>query len=682
MFTGLVQAVGAVVKVDGDTIVVESPLTYDYLLGDSVAINGCCLTVTAIVVAGSNTRLAFALTKETKARCASFQGGVNIELPKKMDDRLHGHIVQGHVDTSASVLVLPGLTAGNETLAISLKDLDKRYIMEKGSVTVNGISLTVAKVKEDRFECAIIPYTLKHTNLNRLTAGAEVNIEYDILLKMAGGAKPKSEKDMMALAVEEGEKGRCTTAPNPWVGCVVASRNVGLGYSVLATGFHAKAGTAHAEVVALDALDKLPYAVRDATIFVTLEPCCHHGRTPPCANRILKYVASGVISRVVVGVLDPDPLVGGNGVALLRESGVEVQVGVAEGLVRESLRPYLYQRAKKMPFTVLKVATTLDGKMACHSSDSKWITGAEARENVQRMRAESQAILVGCGTVLSDNPRLTVRGRKSTVPLRVVIDPWLKLLEKPELNIFDGNAPTLVYYVESDRYIPTRLKNVEFMELEHSSEGKILWRAIKRDLFTRGVVQLLIEGGTTVATQCIDNYVADRIVQFQNPSFIGTRGLSVSKGPGIDRMDALRRLKCESVHLVGNDIRVELSCFHFPEIKQGLFDRTLMVLDGSLRSAVLLDMFWRWLQKEFLESIHFIQIREGQLKYKDYGISLVEINKESLVEYAEVYNIKQVIAFGDCGMEYLNPLKAWTEQNVLGYLEMETGNSASQQLTL
>ena len=248
---------------------------------------------------------------------------------------------------------------------------------------------------------------------------------------------------------------RGKTSPNPWVGCVIVSP----GGEVFEGATHPPGGH-HAEAAALAAARAAGADLAGATAYVTLEPCGHHGRTPPCADAL---VDAGV-ARVVVGLADPDPRVAGRGLARLRDAGVEVALGVAADVVAEQLAPYLTHRRTGRPYVVLKLAASLDGRTAAPDGSSQWITGEAARADAHRLRAESDAVLVGAGTVRADDPALTVRHVEGRDPLRVVL----------------GQAPP------GARVHPC---------LEVSGDlGPIL-----DDLGARGVLQLLVEGGATVA---------------------------------------------------------------------------------------------------------------------------------------------------------------------------------------
>ncbi|MGH9026374.1 MAG: bifunctional diaminohydroxyphosphoribosylaminopyrimidine deaminase/5-amino-6-(5-phosphoribosylamino)uracil reductase RibD, partial [Acidimicrobiia bacterium] len=242
-----------------------------------------------------------------------------------------------------------------------------------------------------------------------------------------------ADRDFVELAVALGERGRRTAPPNPWVGCVIVD-----GGEVVGAGFHHRPGAAHAEVAALRAAGGRS---RGSTAFVTLEPCAHHGRTPPCAEAL---VAAGV-ARVVVAVRDPDPRVSGRGIRALEEAGVAVDVGPGADAAARSLRSYLHHRRTGRAFALVKVATSLDGRTAAADGSSQWITGPEARADGHRLRAESQAVIVGAGTALADRPALTARDVTPAVerqPLRVLLDARGRVpAEGPMFDV--TRAPTL-----------------------------------------------------------------------------------------------------------------------------------------------------------------------------------------------------------------------------------------------
>jgi diaminohydroxyphosphoribosylaminopyrimidine deaminase/5-amino-6-(5-phosphoribosylamino)uracil reductase len=314
---------------------------------------------------------------------------------------------------------------------------------------------------------------------------------------------------------------RATTAPNPWVGSVVVRPGAGPDGPAEFVGATAPPGGPHAEAVALAAAGD---AARGATLFTTLEPCAHHGRTPPCTEAI---VAAGV-TRVVIGVEDPDPQVAGRGVAALRAAGIDVTVGVAAGEVAEQLAPYLKHRSTGRPWVVLKLATSLDGRTAAPDGTSRWITGEAARRDAHRLRACSDAVLVGAGTVRTDDPELTVRLGDEALrdqPLRVVL----------------GRAPA------GARVHPA-------LELSGDLEG------VLADLGERGVLQVLVEGGATVAHDFHAAGLVDRYVLYLAPVFFGgDDGRPLFAGPGAGTIGDVWKGSLVSIERLGEDLRVEVA---------------------------------------------------------------------------------------------------------------------------
>jgi len=318
--------------------------------------------------------------------------------------------------------------------------------------------------------------------------------------------------DTMRRAIQVASRVRQTTSPNPWVGCVIVAAD-GTEYE----GATQPPGGPHAEIVALEAAGT---AARSATVVTTLEPCSHHGRTPPCTDALI----SAGVARVVAAIEDPDPSVAGEGIARLRSAGVDVEVGVEAPAVRRQLAPYLKHRTTGRPWVVLKLASTLDGRTAAPDGTSKWITGIEARADAHVLRAESDAVVVGAGTVRADDPALTVRDADGRDPLRVVL----------------GKAP------EGAKIHPA---------LEFGGELDDLLDALGR----RGVLQAMVEGGAAVAASFHRARLVDRYVLYVAPAMFGgddARGLFA--GAGAQTIDDVWRGRIVSVDRLGPDIRIDL----------------------------------------------------------------------------------------------------------------------------
>jgi diaminohydroxyphosphoribosylaminopyrimidine deaminase/5-amino-6-(5-phosphoribosylamino)uracil reductase len=329
---------------------------------------------------------------------------------------------------------------------------------------------------------------------------------------------PVDDEAWMAEAVTAGAGVRTTTSPNPWVGAVVVPDGGGAVHH----GATRPPGGAHAEVVALTAAG--PEA-RGATVYVTLEPCAHHGRTPPCTDAL---VAAGV-ARVVVALEDPDPHVSGAGIAALRAAGIRVDVGPGSVPAGASLAPYLVHRRTGRPYVVLKLAATLDGRIAAPDGTSRWITSAEARVDAHRLRAESDAIAVGAGTVRADDPQLTVRdagGREvpGASPRRVVLGR-----ARPGARVHPA--------------------------LQHTGP---LFPLLDR-LGAEGVLQLLVEGGASVAHRFHAEGLVDRYVVYLAPALLGgDDGVSMFAGPGAATMADVWRGRVVALARLGPDIRIDV----------------------------------------------------------------------------------------------------------------------------
>jgi diaminohydroxyphosphoribosylaminopyrimidine deaminase/5-amino-6-(5-phosphoribosylamino)uracil reductase len=326
------------------------------------------------------------------------------------------------------------------------------------------------------------------------------------------------DAEHMRRAIELAESVRGTTSPNPWVGSVIVPPGAG---STTFEGATAPPGGRHAEAQALALAGD---QARGSTLFTTLEPCVHHGRTPPCTDAIIK----AEVARVVIGIEDPDANVAGRGAEALRAAGLEVTVGEQAAEVTQQLAPYLKHRTTGQPWVVLKLAATLDARTAAPDGSSRWITGPEARRDVHHLRARSDAALVGAGTVRADDPELTVRlddGVERTQPLRVVL----------------GSAPP-------------GAKVHPALELS-GAVGEVL-----DELGRRGILQVLVEGGASVAHDFHSAGAVDRYVLYLAPAFFGgDDGRPLFAGAGAATMGDVWRGRLVSVEQLGEDLRVEVA---------------------------------------------------------------------------------------------------------------------------
>lgn len=348
---------------------------------------------------------------------------------------------------------------------------------------------------------------------------------------------------MMRRCLELAQTAQGQTAPNPIVGSVIVQNQ-----EIVGEGFHPKAGAPHAEIFALrDAGER----AQGATLYVNLEPCSHYGRTPPCAEAV---IAAG-LRRVVVGMVDPNPLVAGSGIARLQEAGVEVTIGVEEAACQELNEAFVYRIVHCRPFGILKYAMTLDGKIAATTGHSSWVTGAAARQRVHQVRSTCDAIIVGGNTVRKDNPHLTTHGLTAHSPLRVVMSRSLDL--PTHANLWQTQTvPTLVLTsLRANLETRKRLvdQGVEVVELEPLTPSEAMTY-----LYDRGLSSVLWECGGTLAARAIADGCVQRILAFIAPKIIGGVGAPSPVGDlGLSAMTqalALTRVKWSAI---GEDYLIE-----------------------------------------------------------------------------------------------------------------------------
>jgi len=344
----------------------------------------------------------------------------------------------------------------------------------------------------------------------------------------------------MRHALRLAERALGASAPNPAVGCVIVSAE-GI---VVGRGVTAKGGRPHAEV---RALAQAGAAAKGATVYVTLEPCAHLGETPPCA---IALIEAGV-KRVVAAVADPDPRVNGQGFAMLREAGVEVVTGVCTKEAEEQNAGFLKRVREGLPLVTLKIAQSLDGMTASATGESKWITGKEARAYGHLLRAKHDAILIGIGTALADDPELTCRvpGLEDRSPVRVVLDTRLKLNDWSKLAQTARDTPTLVFTTSEGGGALSNC-GVEVVNISRDVRGRPDVEAVLKALAARGITRVLVEGGASVHASFLDRGLADRLEVFTAPITLGAAGtgaigslaaLGLSEAPRF-RRTALRSL--------------------------------------------------------------------------------------------------------------------------------------------
>ncbi len=353
---------------------------------------------------------------------------------------------------------------------------------------------------------------------------------------------------MMARALRLAERGAYTTRPNPMVGCVLAH-----GDAIVGEGWHQRAGEPHAEVLALQAAGD---RANGATAYVTLEPCAHTGKTGPCADAL---VAAGV-ARVVAAMRDPFPQVDGEGFARLTAAGIGVESGLMEAQARALNRGWLSLIERGRPWVRIKLATSLDGRSALASGESKWISCEASQRDGHKWRARAGAVITGAGTVLADDPSLTVRLGDDTpfvAPLRVVLDPGLATIARGRVR--DGAAPTLYLHaanVKPPRGLETRLSAE--LAVVPVREGLVDLAAVLRRLAERGINEVQVEAGATLAGGFLTAGLVDEILLYVAPVLLGERARPLFDGLHIDTMAQRLNLAIVESRTIGNDVRLLL----------------------------------------------------------------------------------------------------------------------------
>lgn len=356
---------------------------------------------------------------------------------------------------------------------------------------------------------------------------------------MSGAA----DNEFMARALELAGRGLYTTTPNPRVGCVIVREDV-----IVGEGWHERAGGPHAEIMALGAACE---RARGATAYVSLEPCHHHGRTPPCDEAL---IAAGII-RVVVAMQDPDPRTSGQGIARLVHAGVSVDTGILQDAANALNRGFVSRITRGKPWTRLKIAASLDGKTALLNGKSQWITGEAARDDGHYWRARACAVLTGIGTVRDDDPQLTVRAVKtSRQPLRVVID---SRLEMPlTARLLEGGGVLIACAVdEPAKAALLQAEGAEIVRLPNAS-GKVDLPALWQELGRRGINELQVEAGHKLNGSLLNEGCIDELLLYVAPCLIGDRAFGIADLPELTDLAARRPLRIDELRMLGGDIRI------------------------------------------------------------------------------------------------------------------------------
>ena len=354
----------------------------------------------------------------------------------------------------------------------------------------------------------------------------------------------------MRQALDLARGGLGFVSPNPLVGCVIVKDG-----AIVGRGYHQRFGGSHAEV---HALQEAGARARGAVLYVNLEPCSHTGKTPPCADAVIQ----ARVSRVVVALRDPNPLVAGRGLSRLEIAGIPITVGVCEAEARKLNEAFLKYISTGCPFVTLKSAITLDGKIATRTGASRWITGELARQAGHQLRHAADAILVGIGTVLQDDPQLTTRlpDRQGVNPLRVIVDSTLRLPLQAQVTDVAADRRTLVATTAQAPAVQCeqlRARGVEVVCFPAYDDGRVDLEALLRYLGEHGIANMLVEGGATLSATLLRRRLVDKVLFFVAPKIIGGDGISVIGTCGVETMEQVISLRDVVGQRLGQDFLLE-----------------------------------------------------------------------------------------------------------------------------
>ncbi len=360
-------------------------------------------------------------------------------------------------------------------------------------------------------------------------------------------ADPETENlTYMKRAVKLAERGRGMVSPNPLVGAVIVKDN-----KVVGEGYHRKFGEAHAEVNAIEAAGD---AAAGATLYVNLEPCIHFGKTAPCTEAIL----SAGIAKVVIGIQDPNPVVAGKGIKFLKSKGITVVENVLSERCQNLNQGYLKFIKNGLPFVTLKIAQTLDGRIATSTGHSRWITSESAREFAHRLRAEHDAVLTGIDTIITDDPKLTVYLFKGVSPKRIILDSRLRI--PLDADVLSEELPNRTVVLTTEQASKEKITRIEekgalVIVMEQDERGWIPQKAIWNKLADLGVTSVLVEGGNKVVTECLKSEFGDRLALFLAPKILGT-GIDAVGELGIRNINSALKIDGMSVKKLGTDLLI------------------------------------------------------------------------------------------------------------------------------
>jgi diaminohydroxyphosphoribosylaminopyrimidine deaminase/5-amino-6-(5-phosphoribosylamino)uracil reductase len=354
------------------------------------------------------------------------------------------------------------------------------------------------------------------------------------------------DENYMASAIDLSRLGEGNTHPNPCVGCVVVNEG-----QIVGEGYHSRAGEAHAEILALAQADD---KARGATMYINLEPCCHQGRTPPCTDTI----ARAGIERVVCAMEDPNPMVSGGGFDVLRAAGVDVEFGLLESEARWLNRGFITRMLSGRPWVALKIGATLDGRTATESGESQWITGLEAREDVHKQRARYSAIMTGSGTVVADDPQMTVRlVATQKQPLRVVLDTNLRIASDAQIIGDDGNILILTGSEDDKKRVVLEAKGAEIVSLpiDTNNGGGIDLQSVLEELGLRDHNDVFVECGGGLAGSLLEHGLVDELLVYYAPSVLGGSARGMFDTKTVEKLIDRPQFRFHDVIQIGDDVR-------------------------------------------------------------------------------------------------------------------------------
>jgi len=358
------------------------------------------------------------------------------------------------------------------------------------------------------------------------------------------------DEHYMRIALSLAKRGRGKVSPNPLVGAVLVKDG-----RIVGKGFHQRVGGSHAEVNAIkDAGDK----ARGADLYINLEPCCYYGRTPPCTDALIE----NRIKRVFVSMIDPNPLVSGRGIEKLVKAGIQVKTGIAEAKAKRLNEVFIKYFTEKVPFVVLKVASTLDGKIATRTGNARWITGEKSRTFVHQLRNEVDAVLVGIGTVKRDNPLLTTRLKhgEGRDPHRIVLDTHLKIPLSSKLLHLDSQAKTIIATTEGAS--PRKIKKLEGLGVKiltiPTLKGRLDLKALLKELGKMEITSVMVEGGREIITSFLEHGLVDKLYLFYAPKIImGKEAIGITGGQGIALLNEAIQVSGVRIKRLDDDILIE-----------------------------------------------------------------------------------------------------------------------------